>query len=616
MTKRAPRAQLHKTVASTSLAAALALGAVVGMAQPVWATAPDEATPQGTADEQGIEDQLEATATEGSSYDPRKTEGTSAVRDQFWGTCWAQSPISTTESYMIHNGLESTGVQFSVEDMLWWIHESGWNMHFRESSGYPAMATGYLTTVGVRSEADIPYLGKPSDFGPDDIKGASSSNLYGSGENQRPAAYDTAPVQYQITDMVFVKGPTGQAVKDLITQYGAVSANYHQSDSDEYFDQKHSTDWTIGRYDEKGEELIAPNHAVSVVGGDDSFPKEYFTEINGKRPEHDGAWILKNSYGTSYGSDGGFTYVSYEDEYLFKLSKGDPLDYVYAVAGARKPIEQKRYMHDTYGAVSSWQPAESSTCTWANVFDFGTGEKLSELSFVSWTKGGSYEIYYAPLRDGVPTTDESAWTSLATGTIEHAGYMTVPATWDAEVPAGKGAIVLRVTGDAPSIGTEVNVNGVSGNPLFAMNEQDAKGKGYFLQNGAFSEASYTQERAGSTSTVYPLLSIRAYTVPFTPSTDDVPSKDEEPTTDEGTKPTLAEGDKPAATDGTEPVATDNTKPASADTTQGKASASSTTKPSASLPKTGDERSFLTVALAALGAAAALVGTALRRLQSR
>lgn len=159
---------------------------------------------------------------------------------------------------MIHNGLESTGVQFSVEDMLWWVHESGWNMHFRESSGYPAMATGYLTTVGVRSEADIPYLGKPSDFGPDDIKGASPSNLYGSGENQRPAAYDTAPVQYQITDMVFVKGPSDQAVKDLITQYGAVSANYHQSDSDEYFDQKHSTDWTIGRYDEKGEELIAP----------------------------------------------------------------------------------------------------------------------------------------------------------------------------------------------------------------------------------------------------------------------------------------------------------------------------------------------------------------------
>lgn len=146
-----------------------------------------------------------------------------------------------------------------------------------------------------------------------------------------------------------------------------MSANYHQSDFDEYFNQEHATDWTIGRYDEKGEELIAPNHAVSVVGLDDSFPKEYFTEINGKRPEHDGAWILKNSYGTSYGSDGGFTYVSYEDEYLFKLNKDDSLDYVYTVAGARKPIDQKRYMHDTYGAVSSWQPAGSTVCTWANV---------------------------------------------------------------------------------------------------------------------------------------------------------------------------------------------------------------------------------------------------------
>ena len=107
---------------------------------------------------------------------------------------------------------EGAAQQVSVEDVLWWVHESGWNMNLREESGYPAMATGFLTTVGVRSEADIPYLGRPSDFADDDYKDMSPSNLYGEGENLRPANYDTAPVQYQITDMIFVKVCNDQKV--------------------------------------------------------------------------------------------------------------------------------------------------------------------------------------------------------------------------------------------------------------------------------------------------------------------------------------------------------------------------------------------------------------------
>lgn len=538
------------------------------------------------AEDSAAEPVLLPAAEEGSSYDPRKTEGTSAVRDQFWGTCWAQSAISTTESFMIHNGLEPTSVQFSVEDVLWWVHESGWNMNLREESGYPAMATGFLTTVGVRSEADIPYLGRPSDFADDDYKDMSPSNLYGEGENLRPANYDTAPVQYQITDMFFVKDPSMQEVKDLITQYGAVNASYHMSDMlDGYFDQEHATDWTIGRYSEDGDALIDPNHAVSVVGWDDSFPKEYFAMQNGRQPEHDGAWILKNSYGTDYGSAGGFTYVSYEDEFLFKRNKDDQLDYVYAVAGARKPVDQKRYMHDTYGAVSSWQPAESTVCTWANVFDFGAGEKLSELSFVSWSKGGSYELFYAPVSDGAPTADESSWVSLSKGTIDHAGYKTVSANWDSQVPSGKGAIVLRVTGDTPSIGTEVNLNGVSGKALFAMDEKNAKGKGYFLQNGTFSEAAIPMEAYGTAYNAYPLLSIRAYTVPASsPSDDEQPSRDVTPTP--------------------------------SDNQQDKGSATPSKRSSAPLPKTGDASSVLTTVIAALGAMLTLAGATLRRLQDR
>ena len=47
--------------------------------------------------------------------------------------------------------------------------------------------------------------GKPADFGDDDIKDVHPSNAYGEGENLRPVNYDTAPVLYEVTDVVFAK---------------------------------------------------------------------------------------------------------------------------------------------------------------------------------------------------------------------------------------------------------------------------------------------------------------------------------------------------------------------------------------------------------------------------
>ena len=64
-------------------------------------------------------------------------------------------------------------------------------------------------------------------------------------------------------------------------------------------------------------DLVCVNHAVTIVGWDDTYTKENFTD---QLPvcNNDGAWIVKNSYGTNWGENGYF-YLSYEDQSITNL---------------------------------------------------------------------------------------------------------------------------------------------------------------------------------------------------------------------------------------------------------------------------------------------------------
>lgn len=68
-------------------------------------------------------------------------------------------------------------------------------------------------------------------------------------------------------------------------QYGALGISYYSSTSIQYDDPVHDSYYNPN--------VTRTNHAVDVIGWDDTFPKENFAQ----QAPGDGAWLIRNSWG-------------------------------------------------------------------------------------------------------------------------------------------------------------------------------------------------------------------------------------------------------------------------------------------------------------------------------
>lgn len=89
-------------------------------------------------------------------------------------------------------------------------------------------------------------------------------------------------------------------IKRAIVDYGALTTFCYSTDDEEYYNEETGALYFYGNG--------SVNHAVTLVGWDDTYSANNFM----KKPEGDGAWIVKNSYGTDFGNNG-FMYISYYD---------------------------------------------------------------------------------------------------------------------------------------------------------------------------------------------------------------------------------------------------------------------------------------------------------------
>ena len=367
-------------------------------------------------------------------YDPRKQGKDTGIRNQEnLGVCWAFAGIAGMESYMATNGYGINDL--SEEHMRWWAKGgvNGWNVGDHEG-------TSNLLSMGYFASGDGPKL---------------ESELKYNTHNTRPSNMNTAKgTGYLASEVIFIRN-NRMDIKNAITKYGGVVSGY--GDFDEYSSKDKNAyyvDYNIGQ-----------NHAVTVVGWDDSYSREHFT---GKaKPKYDGAWLVKNSWG-NYNSEGGYFWVSYEDKTL--LQAGDNYSIKKIDKSGNKIYQLEKGGYTEYGG---------KNFAVANVFNFnGQNETIEGVTIGNTTLGSTYQIYYAPVKKGVP--QNSNLKLLASGTINETGYITIPVN-SVKIPSGKGAIVVKMKNpNTATIFAEGNTENV---PWFKAKAN--RGESFQLVNGRF-----------------------------------------------------------------------------------------------------------------------------------
>lgn len=244
-------------------------------------------------------------------FDLRNVDGKSLltpVRNQgSYGTCWAFAALASVESYWLSSVNES--VHLSVRNMAN-CHGFEWGPDY---GGNSMLAASYLTRLsGPVLEPADPY---------------SNIGLEGCTEISK---------EYDIPAYVgrYVVSGGESMTKYMLVKYGAVATSMCTDHFYDYFDASNNSFFYQG--------VSNVDHGVTIVGWNDTITVR---KSAAGRPSSSGAWIVKNSWGLSFGDEGYF-YVSYEDKYVGKQVT------LYPERLERNEVDTL-YYYDKLGAVGS-----------------------------------------------------------------------------------------------------------------------------------------------------------------------------------------------------------------------------------------------------------------------
>ncbi|MGE4445244.1 MAG: lectin like domain-containing protein [Synergistaceae bacterium] len=374
-----------------------------------------------------------------ASYDLRPEMP--AVRDQDpFGTCWTFSAMAAAESNLIHDKAILTSDNADLSE--WYLAYYGYNDESNELPAFTYPSSLEYYNVGGDDWRSAAILTRGTGFLEE------SSAVY---PTSAAAAYtpDVQARKYKLNNVLYL-GNLGErevrlkdarinTVKEAIMEYGAVSIGIYQG-SDELYLNPTTKAYYIGTTEN------SPNHAVTIVGWDDTYPTSNFNDS--PKPTKNGAWIVRNSWGSSWGASGHY-YVSYQEG---SLNDG----VVYETVDA--PDKEKIYQYDPLG-LCRFVTYESADPVWfANIFTASRNEKINSVSF--YTSHANSTCTVKIYKDCGSDPTGGALAAEKSVTVAAPGYNTVELDEEIDVVKNrKFSVVVSVALPEPTSSSRNNAGG-------------------------------------------------------------------------------------------------------------------------------------------------------------
>ena len=224
-----------------------------------------------------------------SHFDARDYGWVSSVKNQGnMGSCWTFGTCGALEAAL----LKTTGIEYDFSE----------NNMQNSMLKYTKYGIKDTEEGGIREQGLVyilSWLGVfPSEYDTYDELGKISP-LIGTDENIHIQDALFVPSRNNATD--------NDKLKRAIIDCGSVTTGYYVSGNKSDLNEK-----TAAYYQNVKN---TTNHAISLVGWDDNYSRSNFN----RTPPGDGAFIIKNSWGTNSGKDG-YYYISYYDTSLLNIT--------------------------------------------------------------------------------------------------------------------------------------------------------------------------------------------------------------------------------------------------------------------------------------------------------